>query len=607
MHAEQGSSRPSRSRSLVRRRTALLTVLALAVGACGSGGGDDAAGGSSVATVSTDGGSSQSTDSAQPAPSTSPGGTTAPTLAPVPDVVIDGGRVTDEALLAAVAGDRVNGELIAAVTGALMDLPEAERLPVAAELSRRLELEAARITGLMDAIGGEAATDAVLTGAWAQIAAPVDALGTGIAESGIAAAPTATTQPSGFRRAPSAPSADGMAVMGVMMGMMALGMTADATVSAANEAKPGQRESAELSTGTTITGSVEQSGMTMSYEGTQDGVAVTFDATIDVHPCPDPNGKFDITVTIDVHTSKGDASSNATIDMAIDGQVDDDARLAGADVVTNSQWSGGSSGGSQLIDFTSATKGGASPTFTTNRNSGTNDDFVTMAVLMSMMFEAMIKDKVLTAAEKAWTSGRCVELKVTPSAGPKGLDPGAVVDVLAEPRSKVDGTPTGGNVTARLASGGKSVEPDGSPVPADANSTYTAPDEPKKSGSVAYESRSRRGVGRAELAFETSGGAAYLVVGGLEDWQVSQVVCDIMSPFSLTSPGVGVAEFSGGLTGTYSATGVFNFSYAGDYVIALANGIGSPGTMSASSGGSIAGQAGSGTESYVLTPADPCE
>jgi hypothetical protein len=398
-----------------------------------------------------------------------------------------------------------------------------------------------------------------------------------------------------------------MAVIGVMMGMMGLGMTAEATVSAANDFKQGESDSKQLGTGTTITGSVEQSGLTMSYEGTQDGVAVTFDATVDVHPCPDPNGKFDIAVTIDVHTSKGDASSNATIDMAIDGQVDDDARLAGADVVTNSQWSGAASGGTQLIDFTSTTKGSASPTFTTNRNSGTSDGFVTMAVLMSMMFEVMIKDKVLTAAEKAWTSGRCVELKVTPSAGPKGLDPGAVVDVLAEPRSKVDGAPTGGNVTARLASGGKSVEPDGSPVPADANSTYTAPDEPKKSGSVAYESRSRRGVGRAEVAFETSGGAAYLVVGGLEDWQVSQVVCDIMAPFSLTSPGVGVAEFSGGLTGTYSATGVFNFSYAGDYVIVLSDGIGSPGTMSATSGGSIAGQAGSGTENYVLTPADPCE
>ncbi|MBP8208058.1 MAG: hypothetical protein KAY11_00735, partial [Ilumatobacteraceae bacterium] len=96
-------------------------------------------------------------------------------------------------------------------------------------------------------------------------------------------------------------------------------------------------------------------------------------------------------------------------------------------------------------------------------------------------------------------------------------------------------------------------------------------------------------------------------VGGLQDWQVNMVVCDITKPFTLESPGVGVAEFSGGLSGTYSATGVFNFSYAGTYQVILSDGLGSPGTMSGTSSGQIAGQAGSGTENYVLTPAEPCE
>jgi hypothetical protein len=83
---------------------------------------------------------------------------------------------------------------------------------------------------------------------------------------------------------------------------------------------------------------------------------------------------------------------------------------------------------------------------------------------------------------------------------------------------------------------------------------------------------------------------------------VNQVVCDITVPFSLTSPGVGVAEFSGGLSGTYTATGVYNFSYAGNYDITLEDELGSPGTMVATSGGTIAGRAGSGSEMYVLTP-----
>jgi hypothetical protein len=71
----------------------------------------------------------------------------------------------------------------------------------------------------------------------------------------------------------------------------------------------------------------------------------------------------------------------------------------------------------------------------------------------------------------------------------------------------------------------------------------------------------------------------------------------------LESPGVGVAQFSGGLTGTYEVSGVFNLHYAGTYQITLENGLGTAGSMVASSGGSIAGEAGSGSENYALTPA----
>jgi hypothetical protein len=70
---------------------------------------------------------------------------------------------------------------------------------------------------------------------------------------------------------------------------------------------------------------------------------------------------------------------------------------------------------------------------------------------------------------------------------------------------------------------------------------------------------------------------------------------------------VGVAKFSGGLAGSYVATGVFNFHYQGTYSISLPEGPGKPGTMAATSGGQIAGQAGSGTERYRLTPLTACE
>lgn len=101
-------------------------------------------------------------------------------------------------------------------------------------------------------------------------------------------------------------------------------------------------------------------------------------------------------------------------------------------------------------------------------------------------------------------------------------------------------------------------------------------------------------------------GYAYYITGGLQDFQVHNVkVCDVRKPFTLSSPGIATAQFSGGdsLSGSYSATGVFNLSYAGSYTITLPAGPGEPGTMTGTSGGQIHGQAGSGTETYQLTPA----
>lgn len=119
---------------------------------------------------------------------------------------------------------------------------------------------------------------------------------------------------------------------------------------------------------------------------------------------------------------------------------------------------------------------------------------------------------------------------------------------------------------------------------------------------VSLEARSKRGVAKADITLDTAAQNAYIVVGGLEDFQVNQTVCDIMGPFELVSPGVATMNLSGGLSGTYSATGVFNLSYTGEYTIDLPNGPGQPGTMTGSGGGSIANQAGSGTETYTLTP-----
>lgn len=100
--------------------------------------------------------------------------------------------------------------------------------------------------------------------------------------------------------------------------------------------------------------------------------------------------------------------------------------------------------------------------------------------------------------------------------------------------------------------------------------------------------------------------AAFQIVGGLDDWQTSTKVCDIMQPFTLTGGGF-KNEFSGGLAGTYSYSGPFQAEGSGTYTISLPDGLDKPGTMTGQGSGSVLGTyTGSGTEKYTLTPIEPC-
>ena len=554
------------------RSAGWLVVLALTASACASG--SDSA---------TPRASSSSADS-----STDPTVTAGDSL----PALFDGGVVSDAALDAVLGTDgQPNPEALDAFAAEFAALELEQREPALADLSLRTELDLAAVSGLQEAVGGRDATAAALTGAYAQVRSQVDS------------AAEAEAKPAGFRRtaAVSPPSAGTVASVGLIMGYIALSTMGSVGLDASNTLEAGDSRVTD-NPGLVMAGSVDELNAELTYMGTQDGVDVQFDAATAIHPCPEADGRFTIDAVIEVKASKGGAGQNAKIELTIDGTVDDNADLASQKIESRTQWSDFGGGKGQFVDFTSSGPNGAG-TMSFNRTGGTvTDDFVRSSTMLSTLVAVVLGSQLISAAEKAWKSGRCVTLKTTPSAGPKGLTPSQVVEVLAEPRSKVDGTPTGGMVTATLSAGGASVEPNGSPVPADANSTYTAEAEQDKTGTVAYESRSKRGVGTASITFSTSKPAAYVIVGGLQDWQVNQVVCDVTQPFMLTSPGVGTAQFSGGLTGTYSATGVFNFSYSGTYSITLSDGLGSPGSMIGTSSGQIHGEAGSGSENYTLTP-----
>ncbi len=97
---------------------------------------------------------------------------------------------------------------------------------------------------------------------------------------------------------------------------------------------------------------------------------------------------------------------------------------------------------------------------------------------------------------------------------------------------------------------------------------------------------------------------AYQISGGLQDWKVNAPVCNIMDPFTLSGD-IGTMEFSGGLTGTYTFGGVMDSRYTGTYTFTFPNGPKAPGKLVGGGSGSIAGQAGSGTENYTATPIGP--
>jgi hypothetical protein len=106
---------------------------------------------------------------------------------------------------------------------------------------------------------------------------------------------------------------------------------------------------------------------------------------------------------------------------------------------------------------------------------------------------------------------------------------------------------------------------------------------------------------KAELVCDPK---AYRVVGGLDDFQVAQKVCNVMEPFTLDSD-IGSMSLSGGLSGTYEFEGDFDAHYRGTYTIRFPHGPRKPGTMTGHGSGSVAGTAGSGTEKFTLTPLGP--
>ncbi|HEX4983000.1 MAG TPA: hypothetical protein VFV63_14935 [Ilumatobacteraceae bacterium] len=478
-------------------------------------------------------------------------------------------------------------------TDEVMAMGEDDREAALLAAGMELELDVAKASGLEAALGGREATRAALGAAWAPLVEQARAI-------------DVESLSLGFRRGSPAPSI-GEGLFGALM-VVSLG----AAVGVTNEIPAGPPVSEDNGKGFVITGS--QNSASLSYNGThtdsKTGVTTKLETNSTVVPCPDANGTFDASALVDVTVTKGDAGQHGTLDVNVVGQVDDDAHLASSDLEFQMQWSKSGGGSAELVDVSMKVPSSGDTSMTVNRTGGAvSPELVQGTAIGGLLYAMLIREGLLKAAQQGWESGRCVRLDVTPQPAPKDMEPSSTAEITAAPRSKIDGSATGGTVTATLISGGTSVDPSAAPVPADANMTYTAHSEPNNHGTVALEARSKRGVAKAELTFETRGPASFQIVGGLDDFQTNEAVCDVMKPFQLTGGGI-TASYSGGLTGTYSYTGPFNATGGGTYTISLPNGPTQPGTMVGQGEGTVdtpLGQFGnSGTENFTLTPITGC-
>lgn len=422
--------------------------------------------------------------------------------------------------------------------------------------------------------------------------------------------------------------------MGGAAGMMTGGMLSGAVSSMSDErladlvkAGPikfdGKGGNSELQLGED--GSLSQS---MEFEVNENGLNGKVKLKIRMDACPDPQGKVTVTMDVDSRMSvsgKPGTGGHMHSQFKYERYLDDDAHLIdsgdGGASELRIRMGGSENFESQQVDLTVGHERGGKPIFEHHGESGFSifrPEEVERAqellqgaeLLQTLIAEAMLRGM---GSGSPWESGRCIDLKVTSSPGKrKGIKPNTAFDLVAIPRAKADGVPAGGTVTATL-NGGSSLQPASGKVRADAKYGYAGPAKKKEQATIDFESRSKRGVGRATLEFDTNDGA-YRIKGGQNDFFANVVVCSLTGPFDIKSTAGIVMHMSGGESGgswTQSGTAAgVAWSGGGNYTLAL--GEDGSGWLEASGTSNIATPMGRFSDSvepaFSVTPVDEvCE
>lgn len=374
-------------------------------------------------------------------------------------------------------------------------------------------------------------------------------------------------------------------------------------------------------------GSLDQ---TLEFDGkATDGLSGKMKIKVHIDACPDPEGKLTVTLNVDSQMSvvgQAGVGGHVRSEFKLERFLDDDAHLIqdnGGSTASMTMSAGGTVGGKpQSFDLKMGygrQPGSGYEDFGDHRGfSIFRMDEVKHAAKLaeqSFVYLQMVAEMMLRGVGQGggpWESGRCVDLKATSSPGKrKGIRPSTAFDLEAIPRAKSDGAPTGGTVRATL-NGGASLQPAGGKVPADAKYAYAGPDKKNEEATITFEARSKRGVGRATLEFDTKRPQAYTAAGGLDEFHGTGTICNLAETFTISGGGNTVTfkpgnEEGGSYSyqGTMRGIGVYgNGTYS---VSADENG----GTLTGTGNGCVKTPFGTrcnnGTERYTLTPIPPCE
>lgn len=526
------------------------------------------------------------------------------------------GIVASSLLLAGLAGCGDKAEQAPAATSlpgqAELARLQGDGLIEAAREASRFELWAhyrlMQATGIEQALGGEQAAVAALTAVSAAF------------ERSIV---TTQTEAPRLIRADFEPNGLAAGVMGVGYGLfggaMTTGMLGGLSEAEVKEAaKQGpikyERDSGSAEFGINENGIDTVIDMPVDEKGLKGRVKTR----VHLDACPDPDGKLGVTIDTESQMSAGGRSGTVKIHFVRERWLTDDAEFgdeASYDYQVEMSGAGAKADNlyfkERMTLARDGTRGGdieRQQGFTifqqedTARTEQLRDGTLRMLQLMA---DAMLMG---FGKDPPFKAGRCVDLQVRSDPAKRtGARPNTAYTLFANPRSKLDGRPAGGTVTATL-DGDSTLNPTGK-VKADARFDYANPARRNETATVAFEARSRRGVGRASLAFDTKERRAFRVAGGQNDFHADQLVCSLTEPFDIRS-NVGIVmhmsggEGGGSFTISGNAAGVA-WSGGGRYTLAIE---GNGGTLSARGTSTISSPMGRFSDSieptFTLTPVE---